>query len=999
MNKNINIASVLLWVLLIVILYFIIKYNWSRRWLYYYGSKMDGPFAWPIIGSAHKFIGGQEVFYKKVTDHLEKYPSIFKFWLGKDLIVVTSRPEDVEIILNCCLEKPKFYAYGKKLLRNCLFIAPVNNWKGKRKMVNPTFNSKILSTFTETFGKHANRLVSVFEEECGKETSDVLLKIFKCTLDTVCEALFDVDCSLLYGQEDYIRKVIRIEDIIAIRSISVWLQVDIFWKMSSLCREMDKACAETFSFIKQIINLKKLKQEDKNHPFTNFLLNLSKINAEIEDELQNILITGSESTALTVGMTLIVLGIHPEVQRKISDELDLIFDHDERDPTFEDINKMQYLECVIKETLRIFPIAPIIMRSIDQDIKLEQCTFPAGSMAFIPIHHIGKKPEFWKDPNKFDPDRFLPENNTNQHRCTFIPFSYGPRNCVGMKYGMMSMKVLLAAILRKYTIKPSQYKSLEDIELIFGMLAKPKHGYKIKLEKKYSTLSNSNTMSEIVNILSALTWIFSVFVLCFIIQYNWSRRWLYYYGSKINGPFGWPIIGSAHYLMGGQKVFHKKITKTLELQPSFFKFWLGNDLLVVTSNPKDVEFVLNTCFEKPKFYQKYSYKMIRNGLLTAPENIWRNRRKIINPTFNPKVLNSFMEIFARHANNLVDGFEENCGKESFDAFYTLFRCTLDMACETFADVDSTLLQGQDNYIRNIMRVENLIAIRTCSTWFHIDFIWETSSLSRQMDKACTEMFSFIQQIIQFKKINEVVTTENSCKEKQFLNHLLNCNKIDDSAILEELQNIMITGSETTAITTGIVLIVLGILPEIQSKIMDELESVFGTDDRKPTLEDINNLEYLERVIKETLRLFPTKPLIARLVDKEIKLNSHTIPAGSIVVIPICHIHKKAEFWNDPNKFDPDRFLPENNSKRHRCSFIPFSYGHRNCLGLKYGMMSMKVVLLTILRKYTIKASEYQKLEDVELIYSMVTKPTLGCKIKLEKKNVKGESKRSPINNC
>ncbi|KYB27141.1 Cytochrome P450 4c3-like Protein [Tribolium castaneum] len=481
-----KITSALIWVLFIIVLYFLLKYNWSRRWLYYYGSKIDGPFAWPIIGSAHHFIGGQKVFYKKMTQIFETYPTLSKFWLGKDLIVITSRPEDVEIVLNSCFEKPKFYKYAYKLFRTGLLIAPVNIWKERRRMIGPTFNSKTLQTFTEIFGKQANRLVRVLEQECGREF-DIFLKLFRCTLDTACEALVGVDSSLLQGQDNYLQKLIRAEDIATIRSFSPWLQVDFFWKKSPLGREMDKACAESFTFIKQILSLKKCDFKDTTNPFTNYLQHLNKSNDDspVEDEIQNILITGSESSALALALVLVVLGIYPEVQQKIALELDSIFGDDEREPTFEHINQMEYLECVIKETLRILPIVPIIMRLAEQDIKLEHCTIPAGSTVLVPIVHISKKSEFWKEPNKFNPDRFLPKNNSERHRCTFLPFSYGPRNCVGFKYGLMSMKVILATVLRKFTIKPTRYQSLEDIELIYGAVAKPKHGHKIKLEKKY----------------------------------------------------------------------------------------------------------------------------------------------------------------------------------------------------------------------------------------------------------------------------------------------------------------------------------------------------------------------------------------------------------------------------------------------------------------------------------------------------------------------------------
>ncbi|XP_044261131.1 cytochrome P450 4C1-like isoform X1 [Tribolium madens] len=515
----IDMTCALTWLFSALALLFLIKYNWSRRWLYYYGSKINGPFAWPIIGSAHHFIGGQKVFYKNMIKLFETQPSIFKFWLGKDLIVVTSRPEDVETVLSNCFGKPKFYDYSYKLFRDGLLIAPAKIWKDRRKTINPTFNPKILNSFIDIFGKHANRLVDVFEEGCGKESFDVFLKLFRSTLDIACETLADVDSDLIKGQDAYLQKAIRMEDVLAIRSFSVWLHPDIVWNNSSFGKEVEKASPEVFGFIKQILGLKKLypvptvseeftldDEFCKKKRFLNHLLTASETNPQfnelaVEEETQTILITGSETTAITIGMVLIILGIYPEVQEKIMDELELVLGPDNREITLDDINKMEYMERVIKETLRVLPIVPIILRSMDEDIKLgiksknsnnsknfkpitDPYIIPTGSFVLVPIGHIGKKPEFWKEPNKFDPDRFLPENNTNRHRCTFIPFSYGARNCVGFKYGMMSMKVLLAAILNKYIIKPAQYKSLEEIELIFGMVTKPKHGFKIKLERK-----------------------------------------------------------------------------------------------------------------------------------------------------------------------------------------------------------------------------------------------------------------------------------------------------------------------------------------------------------------------------------------------------------------------------------------------------------------------------------------------------------------------------------
>nr|XP_015836192.1 PREDICTED: uncharacterized protein LOC103313316 [Tribolium castaneum] len=1010
-----NATSVLLYTFLTLILFLVLKNFWKKRRLYYYGSKISGPFSWPIIGSAHLFFSGPKVFYKTLVHFVETQPEIFKFWLGQHLLVVTSRPEDVDCVVNKFFEKGPFFEFGKQLLGDGLLRAPAHIWKDRRKMFNPTFRTKILNTFIGTFGRHANKLVVELEECCGKQSCDLLFKLLRCSLDTACETLTDVDSTLLEGKDNYLRNMIRVEDIVSVRTLSFWYHVDIFWKMSPLSREMDKGCEELFSFIKQVIELKKLNRSQNNRDkdnaikeklFINHLLNLSETDRKIDDrvveeEIQNILLTSTETSTLGVGMVLIILGILPKIQGKVSEELKTIFGTDDRQPTLEDINKLEYLERVIKETFRLFPVVPMFIRSADHDIKFDCYTIPAGSIILIPIFQLNKKPEFWNEPQKFDPDRFLPENNSNRHRCTFIPFSYGPRNCLGLKYGMMSMKVVLSTVLRNYTIKPTVYKKLDDIEMIFGIVNKPSLGFKVKLEKKcnfemslaainetkgqqFPHTQAKNSVKMICE--NVLVWLFSTLI-AFLLLNAWHKRRLLYYASKINGPFSWPIIGSAHYFIGGQKVFYKKITQLLETQPEIFKIWLGGQLVVVTSRPEDVEVIVNKFFEKGPIVE-YSKKFLGNSLLRAPAHIWKDRRKMLNPTFNQKILNTFMGTFATHAHKLVKELEEHCGKD-YDVFSNLIRCTLNLAIENLADVDSDLIQGQDNYLQNVKRLEDLLAIRIFTFWFHADFFWKMSPLSREMHKATEETFAFVKQIIKTKKMNVKQDNNSPTKGKLFINHLIKVSKtdakIDDLAIEEEIQNILIASSETTALTAGLVLTILGIFPEIQFKVSNELGAVFGHDGRAPSLEDINKMEYLECVIKETLRLFPVLPIILRFLDQDIKLGAYTIPAGCSIAIPICHLNKKADFWENPEKFDPDRFLRMNSSERHRCTFIPFSYGPRNCIGLKYGMMSLKVLLSTILRNYTIKPSVYEKLEDIEMVFCVLSKPSLGFKVKLEKK--------------
>src|ERR1051326_1750112 len=144
--------------------------------------------------------------------------------------------------------------------------------------------------------------------------------------------------------------------------------------------------------------------------------------------------------------TLYCLALHPQIQEKVHIELDTVLGPDVHRPiTFSDLSELKYLEMCIKESLRVYPPVPFIMRHIYEDIPLDEYegktqTIPAGSEVMILINQLHKDPSQFPQPELFNPDRFLAENCIDRHPYAFIPFSAGPRNCLGMKYAMVQMK-------------------------------------------------------------------------------------------------------------------------------------------------------------------------------------------------------------------------------------------------------------------------------------------------------------------------------------------------------------------------------------------------------------------------------------------------------------------------------------------------------------------------------------------------------------------------------
>ncbi|XP_050435616.1 cytochrome P450 4C1-like [Adelges cooleyi] len=154
-------------------------------------------------------------------------------------------------------------------------------------------------------------------------------------------------------------------------------------------------------------------------------------------------------------------------------------------------------------------------------------------------------------------------------------------------------------------------------------------------------------------------------------------------------------------------------------------------------------------------------------------------------------------------------------------------------------------------------------------------------------------------------------------------------------------------------------------------IREELQGIFGDSDRDATMEDLKSMFTLERVIKETMRLYPSVPSVTRRLNQPIQLKNHSIPAHSIIAFSIYILHRDESMYPNPEVFDPDRFLPEQCNDRHPYGYLPFSAGSRNCIGQKFAMYLMKTVLSTVVRHMKLETLGTQK--DIVVSTQLVLK--------------------------
>ena len=174
---------------------------------------------------------------------------------------------------------------------------------------------------------------------------------------------------------------------------------------------------------------------------------------------------------------------------------------------------------------------------------------------------------------------------------------------------------------------------------------------------------------------------------------------------------------------------------------------------------------------------------------------------------------------------------------------------------------------------------------------------------------------------------------------------------DDEVVAQSLV-FLLAGHETTSNTLSFALYHLAVNPDVQDKLRSEIKEAVETNARKKSLYEIaHNIEYLDCVIKEAQRLNPSAPFTNRECVEDYDLNGINITKGTEVQIPIYALHHDPDVWEDPEKFDPERFRGPAKDTQHAFQFLPFGAGPRNCIGMRFALMEIKVALVKILIKY------------------------------------------------
>jgi cytochrome P450 len=387
-----------------------------------------------------------------------RYGDVARYRLGPMPSALVAHPDGVRHVLQ---EHVKNYtkdhiSYGmvRWVAGDGLLTNRGDSWLRQRRLAQPAFHRQRLAAMAEMMVRRSEETVAEWEQaaDAGRpvEVGDAMMRL---ALRIVGDALFGANVD---AQAAAISRNFHIvSDQIVTRFRSFNLIPPVLPRRRD--REWRQAVAALDSVIYGMIAERRRSGEDRGDLFSMLMLARDEdtghqmSDRQLRDELLTMLVAGHETTATALTWAWALLDRHPEAATKLHAELDAVLG--DRAPTGADLPRLAYTRMVIDETMRLYPPIYLFSRAVKAADTIGGYSIPRGSSVEICAYVTHRHPEFWPDPERFAPERFAPEQVAARHKFAYIPFSSGPRICIGNNFALMEATLALAAIARRLRLR------------------------------------------------------------------------------------------------------------------------------------------------------------------------------------------------------------------------------------------------------------------------------------------------------------------------------------------------------------------------------------------------------------------------------------------------------------------------------------------------------------------------------------------------------------------
>jgi len=426
----------------------------------------------------------------KVVESEKVYEGFIHTMFGPKICLVAIDPESAKFVL----KSPKFQKtpfqnskYVKDNFGTNLVSTDGEDWRRHRLFVNSGFNSKAYASYFPTFvyltDKCIEKLWNVGHMATvgGVPSGDVnCAAIFsQFTLDVLGNSIFHYDFGRLEGKSDVYYEAHKNILSIGTRFIGVLLALFPFMDNMPINDVKDlHTSVDSLKFLFQRVIEERKQTGTKYGDILDHLLEASENTTdksatlspvEIMSTIWIFFVAGHETTASALMWCCAYLSAYPEIQEKVRAEVLETVGKD-KCPDLEDLGKMNYLDCFIHEVLRVHaPVTLLPTRRAIEDVQYGNYVIPKDSYVGIGIDIIHKHPLHWTDPEKFDPERFFPENKKGRHHYAYLPFSLGPRQCIGNNFSLIEQRLFLSRLLQNFRVLPPKEFPPQDLSIILPL--------------------------------------------------------------------------------------------------------------------------------------------------------------------------------------------------------------------------------------------------------------------------------------------------------------------------------------------------------------------------------------------------------------------------------------------------------------------------------------------------------------------------------------------------
>ncbi|OPJ87339.1 cytochrome P450 3A21-like [Patagioenas fasciata] len=494
------------WAILLILIALLFTYG---TWPFGLFKKLGipGPTPLPFVGTSLEYRKGILEFD---AECYRKYGKIWGIYDGRQPVLAVT---DTQII-KTVLVKEFYSTFTNRraldlvgLLKNAVSIAEDEQWKRLRTVLSPTFTSGKLKEMFPIMKHYGESLVKNVRKRVEKDNVLPVKDIFGAySMDVVTSTSFGVNIDSVNNPNDpFVREMQNFVKFdffnpLFILTFAFPFLIPILGKMN-----VNFFPKDTVDFFARSVS--KIKKDREKHAhkgrldFLQLMIESQNSTSHSSNEANNsnkaltdtevlaqaiiFIFAGYEPTSNTLGYLAYELAVHPDVQQKLLEEIDTLLPN-KAPLTYEVLMQMDYLDMAVNETLRLFPLGGRIERTCKKDIEINGVTIPKGTIVMIPAYVLHLDPEYWADPEEFRPERFNKENKDTIDPYTYLPFGAGPRNCIGMRFALLTLKVAIVALLQHFTFQTCKETQI-PLKLNSKGLLKPEKPIVLKIVPRTNT--------------------------------------------------------------------------------------------------------------------------------------------------------------------------------------------------------------------------------------------------------------------------------------------------------------------------------------------------------------------------------------------------------------------------------------------------------------------------------------------------------------------------------